>query len=103
VSAAAVASDRELHGNEEIFPWHVAIFRKVDNVYFYACGGTLVNPKNRGYVVLTAAHCVTTSETSGEIGDLSRFKVVLGAISTNFRINLASDTQVMDVSVYWIL
>ncbi len=48
--------DRDHDLTDEIFPWHVAIFRRfADTATFkYACGGTLINPADRGFVILTA-------------------------------------------------
>jgi hypothetical protein len=41
----------------EIFPWHAAIFRRYGetSLFKYSCGGTLINPGNKGVIVLTAA------------------------------------------------
>jgi len=49
--------EKEYETGDEIFPWHVAIFRRFGDTisYKYVCGGTLINPDNKGYIVLTAA------------------------------------------------
>ncbi|XP_055635539.1 CLIP domain-containing serine protease B15-like [Toxorhynchites rutilus septentrionalis] len=39
------------------WPWHTAIFHRVDSVFEYKCGGTIID-KN---TILTAAHCVRLS------------------------------------------
>ncbi len=41
----------------ENFPWHVAIFRSEGpgTPFRYFCGGSLVNPSNKGFLILTAA------------------------------------------------
>lgn len=48
--------DRDHDLVDEIFPWNVAIFRRFAETekFKYACGGTLINPADRGFVILTA-------------------------------------------------
>ncbi|ODM89924.1 Serine protease 33, partial [Orchesella cincta] len=88
--------DRDHDLTDEIFPWHVAIFRRfADTTTFkYACGATLINPADRGFVVLTAAHCVTKHDASAEPGSLNAFKIVLGPISTDYRTNVIGNAQI---------
>ncbi len=49
--------EREHETGEKIFPWHVAIFKQFGTTtnFIYTCGGTLVNPENKGFFILTAA------------------------------------------------
>ncbi|ETN65604.1 coagulation factor XI [Anopheles darlingi] len=37
------------------WPWHAAIFHRIDRIFMYQCGGTIINENT----ILTAAHCVS--------------------------------------------
>lgn len=47
----------------ESFPWHAAIFRSngPGTPYYFYCGGSLVTPSNKGFLIVTAG--ATTSLT----------------------------------------
>ncbi|XP_021949374.2 uncharacterized protein LOC110846841 isoform X2 [Folsomia candida] len=88
--------EMENETGERIFPWHATIFKRfgTTNAFKYACGATLVNPENKGYFVLTAAHCVTKNPLTAEPGPSDNFRVVLGGVSTKFEDNVVGTSQV---------
>jgi len=67
----------ETHRSE--WPWHASIFARPDanKPFRYICGGTLVKPYSKGFVILTAAHCLATHGAVAR--DTNNVKVVLGA------------------------
>lgn len=61
------------------FPWHVAIYRKIDfGTEKYICGGTLIN-KN---TIITAAHCIIVNDAviSADLihVELGKYEIDLG-------------------------
>ncbi|XP_021949157.1 uncharacterized protein LOC110846648 [Folsomia candida] len=84
----------------ENFPWHVAIFRSEGpgTEFRYFCGGSLVNPTNKGYLILTAAHCVTSKARTTRVRPLEDFRVVLGPVSSDYVTNqMSNGTQIFPV------
>ncbi|ODM92674.1 Limulus clotting factor C [Orchesella cincta] len=84
----------------ESFPWHAAIFRSngPGTQYQFYCGGSLITPSNKGFLVVTAAHCVTSSLRTHKVRPLDDFRVVLGSVSSNYKDNeKARGTQIFSV------
>lgn len=75
--------------SRESFPWHAAIFiQDYDQKSFrYHCGGSLISPWNKGFLILTAAHCLTDGIRTKTIRPVEHFRIVLGAVSTEFTDN----------------
>jgi secreted trypsin-like serine protease len=87
-SALLVSTAPRIIGGEEtergLWPWNAAIFQRQNSSspFHFICGGTLIKPLpySRRLVILTAAHCVTSS--SGSAQEASKFQVVLGSESS---------------------
>ncbi|XP_065073053.1 CLIP domain-containing serine protease B15-like [Ochlerotatus camptorhynchus] len=60
------------------WPWHAAIYHKINRSNKYVCGGTLINE----HVVITAAHCVRDSDNGQQLAPKNIF-VLLGVHNLN--------------------
>uniref|UniRef100_A0AAG5DGA4 Peptidase S1 domain-containing protein n=1 Tax=Anopheles atroparvus TaxID=41427 RepID=A0AAG5DGA4_ANOAO len=60
-----------IFGGEEAmsgqWPWHAAIFHRIDRTFTYQCGGTIINQNT----ILTAAHCVQLNKNVITVDRLS--------------------------------
>jgi trypsin len=70
------------------YPFQMALYfdRNNNNTYGFICGGVLVSDTGGNAWVLTAAHCLDTSDSSQEIptyAEPSRFKIVGGKSDLN--------------------
>lgn len=69
------------------WPWHVAIFQKVESEFYYICGGSII----RNGIVLTAAHCVSAPDGTPYKNPKRLYKIIAGAISSNYSENLGKE------------
>ena len=83
------------------WPWHASIFARQDSSkpFKYICGGTLVKPYSKGFVILTAAHCLAGPR--GLPRDKNNVRIVLGAEYSNLEENEGvQDAQIHKVLVH---
>lgn len=64
--------------NRNDWPWHTAIYARQSDTsdFTYICGGVLVNPYEDNFVIITAAHCLSTGQGPR---DPTNVKILLGA------------------------
>jgi hypothetical protein len=77
--------------NRFSWPWHVTLFLKNKDRFSYICGGALISEQ----VVLTAAHCFPRDA-------LDSYRIVLGTLSSNWSLNIASEETGADAQIFTV-
>jgi secreted trypsin-like serine protease len=84
------------------WPWHASIFARINSnaPFKYICGGTLAKPYSRGFVILTAAHCL--SGPRGAPRAVEDVRIVLGADHSSLEENRdVENAQIHNVSLHF--